>query len=99
MHNALEAGTNQFAEALDYFPDFDTYHSTGDQYLATLEKIKARAAVPVIASLNATPAGRLGALCPTDRRTPAPTRWSSTCTTSPRTPACPRRTWRRGTWR
>ena len=57
MLNALEAGTNQFAEALDYFPDFDTYHSTGDQYLATLEKIKARAAVPVIASLNATSVG------------------------------------------
>jgi dihydroorotate dehydrogenase (fumarate) len=57
ISQTLEAGTDQFAEALDYFPDFDTYHSTGDQYLATLEQIKARANVPVIASLNASTAG------------------------------------------
>ena len=57
INRSLEAGTEHFAEALDYFPSIDTYQGTGDRYLATLERIKARAGVPVIASLNATTAG------------------------------------------
>ena len=58
LDRSLEAGTNQFAEALDYFPAIETYASTGDQYLDRLRRIKAQAGVPVIASLNAsTPGG------------------------------------------
>ena len=55
---ALEAGSDHFAEALNYFPDLPSFPSGWDRYLATLEQVKARIPVPVIASLNAyTPGG------------------------------------------
>jgi dihydroorotate dehydrogenase (fumarate) len=58
LNRSLEAGSDQFAEALDYFPAISSYTGTGDQYLDRLRQIKARVAVPVIASLNAsTPGG------------------------------------------
>ena len=56
-------GTEQFAEALDYFPAIDAYLGHRRPVPATgSRRIKARVAVPVIASLNATTAGRLGPL-------------------------------------
>jgi dihydroorotate dehydrogenase (fumarate) len=57
LERSLEAGTDQFAEALDYFPAITTYSGTGDQYLDRLRRIKAQVAVPVIASLNARTLG------------------------------------------
>ncbi|HSW41320.1 MAG TPA: dihydroorotate dehydrogenase-like protein [Patescibacteria group bacterium] len=57
LSRSLEAGSEQFAEALGYFPTIDTFVGAGDQYLARLQRVKARAGVPVIASLNATTAG------------------------------------------
>ncbi len=58
LDRSLEAGTEQFAEALDYFPAIASYAGIGDQYLDRLRRIKALVAVPVIASLNAsTPGG------------------------------------------
>jgi dihydroorotate dehydrogenase (fumarate) len=58
LDRSLAAGTEQFAEALDYFPAVDTYAGTGDQYLDRLRRIKDAVDVPVIASLNAsTPGG------------------------------------------
>jgi dihydroorotate dehydrogenase (fumarate) len=54
---ALEAGSEHFAEALDYFPNVDGFATTGDRYLATLETLKSQSAVPIIASLNATSVG------------------------------------------
>ena len=57
LGRALEAGSEHFAEALDYFPDVGEYASAGDRYLAKLEAIKAQSSVPVIASLNASSAG------------------------------------------
>jgi dihydroorotate dehydrogenase (fumarate) len=54
---SLEAGTEGFAEALDYFPEVDTFIGEGDRYLRTLEKIKGAASVPIIASLNANSVG------------------------------------------
>jgi dihydroorotate dehydrogenase (fumarate) len=58
LTRSLEAGTDQFAEALDYFPAIDSFAGVGDRYLARLERIKSRSSVPVIASLNAsTPGG------------------------------------------
>jgi dihydroorotate dehydrogenase (fumarate) len=58
LDRSLEAGSDQFAEALDYFPAITSYTGTGDQYLSRLRRIKAQVAVPVIASLNAsTPGG------------------------------------------
>jgi dihydroorotate dehydrogenase (fumarate) len=58
LDRSLAAGTEQFAEALDYFPAVASYAGTGDQYLDRLRRIKDAVDVPVIASLNAsTPGG------------------------------------------
>jgi dihydroorotate dehydrogenase (fumarate) len=57
LNRSLEAGADQFAEALDYFPNIEPFAGVGDRYLARLRQIKARSSVPVIASLNATTAG------------------------------------------
>jgi dihydroorotate dehydrogenase (fumarate) len=57
LNRALEAGTEQFAEALDYFPAIDTFTGIGERYLAQLEKTKKALTIPVIASLNADTTG------------------------------------------
>jgi dihydroorotate dehydrogenase (fumarate) len=57
LSNALEQGTEHFAEALDYFPAVETFVGAADRYLTRLERVKASVAVPVVASLNATTAG------------------------------------------
>lgn len=54
---SLEQGTEGFAEALDYFPEVDTFIGEGDRYLRTLEHIKGTSSVPIIASLNANSVG------------------------------------------
>jgi dihydroorotate dehydrogenase (fumarate) len=56
MGRALQAGAEHHAEASDYFPDVGTLWTAVDRYLDRLETIKRHAAVPVIASLNATSA-------------------------------------------
>jgi dihydroorotate dehydrogenase (fumarate) len=57
LNRSLEQGTEHFAEALNYFPAVEAFVGAADRYLASLERVKARAAVPVIASLNASSAG------------------------------------------
>ena len=57
LNRALEAGSENFAEALDYFPAVPDIATAGDRYLTTLGEIKAAVDVPVIASLNATSPG------------------------------------------
>ena len=58
LNRSLEQGTEQFAEALDYFPRLNGISDAGDRYVLRLEHIKRRTTVPVIASLNAaTPGG------------------------------------------
>ncbi len=58
LNRSLEQGTEQFAEATDYFPRLAGSSDAGDRYLARLERIKRHASVPIIASLNAaTPGG------------------------------------------
>jgi dihydroorotate dehydrogenase (fumarate) len=58
LNRSLEAGSEQFAEALEYFPTIDAFVGIGDQYLERLRSIRSRVDVPVIASLNAvTPGG------------------------------------------
>jgi dihydroorotate dehydrogenase (fumarate) len=57
LNRALEAGTNQFAEALDYFPAIDSLPTTGDRYLERIAKWKEELSIPVIASLNAASTG------------------------------------------
>jgi len=54
---SLEQGTEGFAEALDYFPEVDTFVGEGDRYLRSLELLKSKAGVPIIASLNANSVG------------------------------------------
>jgi dihydroorotate dehydrogenase (fumarate) len=57
LNHALEAGTEHFAEALDYFPGVDRFATAGDRYLAAIETLVAQSSVPIIASLNGTTAG------------------------------------------
>jgi len=57
LNRSLEAGSEQFAEALDYFPAVDSFDHAGDRYLALVETMKQQSAVPVIASLNASSTG------------------------------------------
>ena len=57
LNRSLEAGSEQFAEALAYFPTIESFAGVGDRYLASLERIRSGAGVPVIASLNATTVG------------------------------------------
>ncbi len=57
LNASLEQGTEGFAEALDYFPEVDTFIGEGDRYLRTLEALKDQASVPIIASLNANSVG------------------------------------------
>jgi dihydroorotate dehydrogenase (fumarate) len=57
LNRSLEQGTEQFAEALSYFPAIHSFIDASDRYLASLERVKAQADVPIIASLNATTTG------------------------------------------
>lgn len=57
LNRALEAGSEHFAEAIDYFPAIDGFSTMADRYLAKIEALKAQSNVPVIASLNATSLG------------------------------------------
>ena len=58
LNRSLEQGSEQFAEALNYFPAVDSFSNAADRYLAGLERVKATVGVPVMASLNAsTPGG------------------------------------------
>ena len=54
---ALEAGSENFAEALDYFPAAPNFTSAADRYLELLQQVKKVVAVPVVASLNASSSG------------------------------------------
>ena len=57
LNLALEAGSEHFAEALDYFPDVAGIATVADLYVAKVADLKAAVDVPVIASLNATSTG------------------------------------------
>jgi dihydroorotate dehydrogenase (fumarate) len=57
LTRSLEQGTEVFAEAIDYFPAVQSFVGAADRYLAALERVKASATVPIIASLNASSVG------------------------------------------
>jgi dihydroorotate dehydrogenase (fumarate) len=57
IHSTLEAGTDSFGEAGDWFPPLPSYDVGPDRYLTRVEEAKARLGVPVIASLNASSVG------------------------------------------
>jgi dihydroorotate dehydrogenase (fumarate) len=57
LHQALEAGSESFAEAITYFPELDDYNTGPDSYLAHLAAAKDALSIPVIASLNGSSRG------------------------------------------
>jgi len=57
LNSILEAGTNSFAEAHEFFPDLESYNTGPESYLRLLEEAKAQLKVPVIASLNGVSLG------------------------------------------
>ena len=57
LDGALDAGSDQYAEALSYFPALGDVADVGERYVRDLERIKRSVSIPVIASLNATSAG------------------------------------------
>lgn len=57
LHRSLEQGADQHVEASGYFPSLEDLPTVGDRYLATLETLKRRLSIPVIASLNASHPG------------------------------------------
>lgn len=57
LNRSLEQGTEAFVEAIDYFPAVDSIVSAADRYLRALERVRATAGVPIIASLNAQTTG------------------------------------------
>jgi len=57
LSQVLEAGSENFAEALGYFPAASEFTTTADRYLELLEHTKKAVEVPVVASLNASSLG------------------------------------------
>jgi dihydroorotate dehydrogenase (fumarate) len=57
LNRALEAGSNNFAEALDYFPAIPEIATAGERYVRRLANLKSVVGVPIIASLNAASPG------------------------------------------
>ncbi len=57
LHGVLEVGSNSFAEALTYLPEFEDYDTGTDAYLRHLEATKTELEIPVIASLNGITTG------------------------------------------
>lgn len=56
----LESGAGVFGEALDYFPELQSYQTGPDRYLELVASARAALDVPVVASLNGvTPGGWL----------------------------------------
>ncbi len=53
----LTYGTNSFAEALDYFPEMDSYNVGPEAYLNLISQAKSAVDIPVIGSLNGVSAG------------------------------------------
>jgi dihydroorotate dehydrogenase (fumarate) len=53
----LSRGTDQFAEALTYFPDLGTYNVGVDAYLEEVRTLKECLSIPIIGSLNGLSTG------------------------------------------
>ncbi len=57
LSRALDQGTEQFPEALGYFPNVEEFKGIGERYLERLQKTKSMVSIPVVASLNADSTG------------------------------------------
>lgn len=53
----LSSNSESYAEALDYFPDLETYNLGPEEYLDYISKVKSATDIPVIASLNGVSSG------------------------------------------
>jgi dihydroorotate dehydrogenase (fumarate) len=57
LHDDLMRGTESYAEALTYLPDYGQYSVGPETYLNTLRKMKQMVNIPVIGSLNGVSTG------------------------------------------
>lgn len=57
LNQALEQGTNSFAESIDFFPATDFYDLGIDRHVRLVEQAKEKLSVPVVASVNAAHRG------------------------------------------
>lgn len=57
LDHFLTRGTEQFAEALTYFPEEDDYNLGPEEYLEHIRKAKESTDIPIIASLNGVSKG------------------------------------------
>jgi dihydroorotate dehydrogenase (fumarate) len=57
LHNDLSRGTEQFAEAITYLPEYGQYSIGPDAYVNRLSQIKEMVSIPVIGSLNGVSTG------------------------------------------
>ncbi len=57
LDHYLNVGTNSFAEALDYFPEYEKYNIGPEKYLEHIQQAKKAVDIPVIASLNGSTMG------------------------------------------
>jgi dihydroorotate dehydrogenase (fumarate) len=57
LHEDLERGTESYAEALTYLPDYGQYSVGPELYLQALSKVKQAVSIPVLGSLNGVSTG------------------------------------------
>lgn len=57
LHHHLTQGTDSFAEALNFFPEPESFHFSPDAYLNHIRRAKEAVGIPIIASLNGTSLG------------------------------------------
>ncbi len=57
LDHFLNRGTESFAEALTYFPDFEKYNVGPESYLDLIQKLKDSVEIPIIGSLNGVSRG------------------------------------------
>lgn len=57
LHRDLTRGTESYAEAISYLPDYGTYSIGPESYLEHLNKLKSAVNIPVIGSLNGVSTG------------------------------------------
>lgn len=57
LDHFLNRGTESFAEALTYFPDFENYNVGPESYLDLIQKLKKSVEIPIIGSLNGVSRG------------------------------------------
>lgn len=57
LNHYLSYGVDSFAEALDYFPEMDSYNVGPESYLNLIQQAKAATSIPIIGSLNGVSTG------------------------------------------